>query len=79
MSLVQDPVCGRVLDSGSVSWRSAHGRETYYFCSARCEERFRAQPATYIATGGVAEQPPRSSAQLRSQSQPRNEPPWRAS
>jgi len=42
-----DPVCGMTVAPGGPH-RHEHGGETYAFCSARCLERFRAEPARYL-------------------------------
>src|SRR3712207_3667096 len=43
--LVRDPVCGMTVDPQTAKYRAAHEDRTYYFCSARCRERFEAEPA----------------------------------
>jgi Cu+-exporting ATPase len=43
-----DPVCGMSVDPNT-ALQHRHGGETYYFCSARCRERFAAEPAKYLA------------------------------
>jgi Cu+-exporting ATPase len=43
-----DPVCGMSVDP-TTALPHRHGGETYYFCSARCRERFAAEPAKYLA------------------------------
>lgn len=44
-----DPVCGMSvrLDAGKPS--HVHGGETYHFCSAKCHDKFVAEPETYLA------------------------------
>lgn len=52
-----DPVCGMHVDEGSAAARLRHGDKDYLFCSARCAEKFRADPARYagaVTTGPVA-------------------------
>ncbi len=44
----KDPVCGMNVDPKSAV-RHEHGGTTYYFCSAHCEQKFRAEPQRYIA------------------------------
>src|SRR5438105_546953 len=47
--LVKDPVCGMNVDPHTAkNWAEYRGR-TYYFCSARCRERFEADPEKYVA------------------------------
>jgi len=46
---VKDPVCGNsVQKEGAFSFQ--YVGETYYFCSARCRDRFQALPARYLET-----------------------------
>jgi Cu+-exporting ATPase len=50
---VRDPVCGMTVDpTSALSHR--HGEATIYFCSARCREKFIAQPANYLEQRGEA-------------------------
>jgi Cu+-exporting ATPase len=46
--LVKDPVCGMNVDPHTAKHRAEHGGRTYYFCSARCRERFEAEPQKYL-------------------------------
>ena len=50
---LEDPVCGMAVSESSPH-RLAHGGRTYYFCSARCQAKFTAEPARFIASGGAA-------------------------
>jgi Cu+-exporting ATPase len=43
-----DPVCGMTVQISDSALRAEHGGETYYFCSARCREKFLADPARYV-------------------------------
>ena len=43
-----DPVCGMVVDPHTAAHRGEHGGRTYYFCSARCAEKFAAAPESYL-------------------------------
>jgi Cu+-exporting ATPase len=45
---VKDPVCGMDVDPHTASHRADHAGRTYYFCSARCRERFVAAPAGFL-------------------------------
>ena len=47
-SLVRDPVCGMEVDSATTTHRHDLGETTYYFCSARCREKFAADPDRYL-------------------------------
>jgi len=46
-SLLKDPVCGMTVSS-SGAHRHEHEGATYLFCSNRCLEKFRAEPARFI-------------------------------
>jgi len=45
---VKDPVCGMVVDPHTAQHRAEHAGHTYYFCAARCREKFVADPAAYL-------------------------------
>src|SRR5579871_2806719 len=53
----KDPVCGMSVDPATAKHKAEHGATTYYFCSARCRERFAAEPARFLAS---PEPPPKS-------------------
>jgi len=44
-----DPVCGMRVDPATARFRHEHEGRTYYFCSARCLERFRGDPPHFLA------------------------------
>lgn len=44
---VQDPVCGLWVDKNS-ELSFVHKNETYYFCSNRDKDLFKANPAKYL-------------------------------
>jgi Cu+-exporting ATPase len=46
--LARDPVCGMSVDPHTARHRREHGGRTYYFCSARCAEKFAAEPQAYL-------------------------------
>lgn len=46
-SLLKDPVCGMSVPS-SGEHRHEHEGTTYFFCSTRCLEKFRAEPARFL-------------------------------
>ncbi|MBK6960327.1 MAG: heavy metal translocating P-type ATPase [Gammaproteobacteria bacterium] len=46
--MATDPVCGMQVDQHSAA-RADHAGSAYYFCSARCRDRFAADPAAFIA------------------------------
>ena len=43
----KDPVCGMMV-AGDPQKKIAHGGTDYYFCSARCMDKFRADPQAYL-------------------------------
>ncbi|HYH19956.1 MAG TPA: heavy metal translocating P-type ATPase [Azospirillum sp.] len=46
---VKDPVCGMDVDPERTAHHAEHGGATYHFCSARCHDRFVAEPERYLA------------------------------
>ncbi len=46
--LAVDPVCGMSVDPATAKHRFSHQRHDYFFCCARCRERFEAAPATFL-------------------------------
>jgi Cu+-exporting ATPase len=56
-----DPVCGMKVDRATARHRLWHDGQDYFFCSARCSERFAAEPAEYLApknSGSGEAEPP---------------------
>lgn len=49
---VTDPVCGMQIDSAKAAAREEYQRQTYYFCSASCREKFKATPERYVSATG---------------------------
>ena len=48
-TMVKDPVCGMDVDPAAAKGGSAeHGGTTYFFCSAKCREKFVADPPSYL-------------------------------
>ncbi len=45
---VTDPVCGMTVDPHTSPHHAHHAGEDYHFCSARCREKFVADPARYL-------------------------------
>ncbi len=45
---VKDPVCGMTVDPHSAKHRHTHEGHPYYFCSAKCREKFIAEPVKYL-------------------------------
>jgi P-type Cu+ transporter len=54
---VKDPVCGMSVDPHSAAHTAMHAGRPYYFCSARCRERFLADPEKYLAPEEARAQP----------------------
>jgi Cu+-exporting ATPase len=44
----RDPVCGMEVDPHATAHRAEHAGRTWYFCSARCRERFVAAPGDFL-------------------------------
>ena len=55
--LAKDPVCGMDVDPHTAKHRADHAGRTYYFCSARCRERFVADPAKFLAAEATKPEP----------------------
>src|SRR5712664_3679492 len=51
---VKDPVCGMMVDPQKSAAKVEHGGMNYYFCSARCAERFEKNPEKFLASPGTA-------------------------
>ena len=45
---VKDPVCGMTVDPKTAKHQHTHAGHTYYFCAARCREKFAADPQKYL-------------------------------
>src|SRR5215469_15592866 len=45
-----DPVCGMIVDPARAKHRAEHAGHSYVFCSARCREKFNADPARYTVS-----------------------------
>lgn len=61
---VRDPVCGMVVDPTTTPHRTTRDAVDFFFCSARCLERFTAAPESHTASGSTA--PPRTLAEGQS-------------
>ena len=44
---VHDPVCGMTVDPAKAKYRAEDSGHAYFFCSAKCREKFAAEPARY--------------------------------
>ncbi|MBZ2413847.1 heavy metal translocating P-type ATPase [Xanthomonas perforans] len=51
---VRDPVCGMQVSAARTPYHALHGGTKYHFCSAKCRERFIANPDRY--TDGTPQQ-----------------------
>ena len=47
-TVVTDPVCGMAVETRTAQHKLELGGTPYYFCSARCLEKFRADPDRYL-------------------------------
>ncbi len=50
-----DPVCGMTVTPATARFTHGHEDQTYYFCCARCQERFAGDPAQFMAGGAPPE------------------------
>ena len=48
-STTVDPVCGMTVDPATASHHARHDGGEYFFCSARCREKFIADPAKFLS------------------------------
>jgi len=46
---VTDPVCGMQVDPATTQHHAEHAGSAYHFCSARCREKFVADPKKYLS------------------------------
>lgn len=47
MSMTKDPVCGMMVDAATATYHTEHDGHIWYFCSARCQTKFEADPDHY--------------------------------
>jgi len=47
---VRDPVCGMIVNPEKAAGTVEYEGQTYYFCNPSCVEKFRADPARYLAS-----------------------------
>src|SRR5215472_9597078 len=45
-----DPVCGMTVDPAKAKHHAEHAGHSYVFCSARCREKFNADPGRYVVS-----------------------------
>ena len=46
---MRDPVCGMAVDPANSAHHAEYAGSGYFFCSARCRDKFAAAPARYLA------------------------------
>ncbi|HXZ41847.1 MAG TPA: heavy metal translocating P-type ATPase [Terriglobales bacterium] len=51
----KDPVCGMEVDRSTAKNKIDHSGRPYYFCSAGCLEKFRADPQRYLKSAELAQ------------------------
>ena len=54
----RDPVCGMTVDPATAKHRHEYAGRSYVFCSAKCREKFAADPLHYLAPREEAPPPP---------------------
>lgn len=69
---VKDPVCRMTVDSDTTRYKVKLGGKTFYFCSTKCQSRFRAAPAKYDKLAALLEKsdPHEYSAELTTEGEP---------
>lgn len=45
--MAKDPICHMEVDEESAEFKSQYASQTYYFCSAECQEQFELRPEQY--------------------------------
>lgn len=45
---VKDLVCGMDIEAATAAGRSEHKGQTYYFCGAKCKQKFDLNPEQYL-------------------------------
>jgi P-type Cu+ transporter len=49
----RDPVCGMTVDPAKAKHRAEHAGHSYFFCRAKCRDKFAAEPARYVPSSLV--------------------------
>jgi Cu+-exporting ATPase len=52
--IAKDPVCGMSVDIATAKHGAEYLGETYYFCCARCREKFVADPSAYLQEPNIS-------------------------
>jgi Cu+-exporting ATPase len=60
---LKDPVCGMTV-TGRSPFTNEHEGRTYYFCSAKCQGKFAANPLQYLASQAPADTPPAATSTI---------------
>jgi Cu+-exporting ATPase len=55
--LEKDPVCGMTVDPARAKATHDHAGKTYYFCCRGCQEKFSADSAKFLSSGGLQGKP----------------------
>src|SRR5690242_19058059 len=58
----RDPVCGMHVDPTVTPHRAEHAGQRYFFCGAKCRERFVAEPDRYLSEHRANHEPPAAGA-----------------
>ena len=45
--MAKDPICDMEVDEETAEFKSEYASQTYYFCSAECQEQFELRPEQY--------------------------------
>jgi len=53
----KDPVCGMDVDPATARFRHEYKGKTYYFCCGGCQQKFAANPESYLAPRPAADSP----------------------
>jgi Cu+-exporting ATPase len=53
-TVVKDPVCGMDIETATAAGQSGYKGQTYYFCGAKCKEKFDHNPPQYLAKSAGA-------------------------
>ncbi len=59
-----DPVCGMSVERETAKWQAQYEGAPYFFCGARCRERFLAEPERYLAAKANPHPAPRGAHPL---------------
>src|SRR5690242_3257010 len=67
VALATDPVCGMKVNPANAKYRLDYQGQKYFFCSAGCLEKFKAQPARYLDTNEIPAAKPTAASQVDTQ------------